>query len=58
MPLSILFWVVYIIAILFGMYANYEAGQPLWYRRAGAYFTIWVLLGILGWEVFGAVVKR
>ena len=58
MPLSILFWVIYVICILFGVWSNYDAGQPLWYRRAGAYLVLWLLVGVLGWEVFGPVVRR
>ena len=57
MPLGILFWVVYVIAILFGLWSNYEANQPLWFKRAGAYSILWLLVGILGWAVFGSVVK-
>ena len=57
MPLGILFWVVYVIAILFGVWSNYEAGQPLWVKRAGAYGVLWLLVGILGWSVFGPVIK-
>ena len=58
MPLGTLFWVVYVIAILFGVWSNYEAAQPMWYRRAGAYLVLWLLVGALGWEVFGSVVRR
>lgn len=58
MPLSLFFWVIYIIAILFGVWSNYEANQPLWYRRAGAYLVLWLLVGVLGWEVFGAAIRR
>jgi membrane protein YdbS with pleckstrin-like domain len=58
MPLGILFWVLYVIAILFGFWSYYEAGQPLWYKRAGAYAVLWILVGILGWEAFGPVVHR
>lgn len=58
MPIGLLFWVIYIIAILFGFWSNYEANQPLWYRRAGAYLALWLLVGILGWEVFGAAIRR
>jgi hypothetical protein len=57
MPIGILFWVVYVVAILFGLWSNYEANQPLWYRRAGAYLVLWFLVGVLGWRVFGSVVK-
>jgi membrane protein YdbS with pleckstrin-like domain len=58
MPLGILFWVVYVIAILFGLWSNYDVTQPLWIRRAGAYMVLWLLVGVLGWEVFGPVVRR
>jgi hypothetical protein len=57
MPLGILFWVVYVIAILFGVWSNYDAAQPLWYKGAGAYVILWLLVGFLGWQVFGPVVK-
>jgi hypothetical protein len=58
MPLGILFWVVYVIAILFGVWSNYATSDPLWFRRAGAYLVLWLLVGVLGWETFGPVVHR
>jgi len=57
MPLSILFWVIYTVAIIFGVWSNYAPAEPLWYRKAGAYLVLWLLVGILGWSVFGPVVK-
>lgn len=57
MELGTLFWVIYVVALLFGVWSNYEAGQPVWIRRAGAYGILWLLVGILGWRVFGSVVK-
>jgi hypothetical protein len=57
MPLGILFWVVYVIAVLFGVWSNYEANQPMWFKRAGAYLVLWLLVGMLGWATFGPVVK-
>jgi membrane protein YdbS with pleckstrin-like domain len=57
MPLSILFWVIYVIAILFGTWSSYEAGQPLWVKRAGGYAILWILVGILGWRVFGHIIQ-
>jgi hypothetical protein len=57
MPLGILFWVIYVIAIIFSVWSSYEVNQPLWFRRAGAYFVIWLLVGILGWRVFGPVIR-
>ena len=58
MQLGLFFWIVYVIAILFGVWSNYEAGQPLWVKRAGAYGVLWILVGVIGWEVFGPVVRR
>ena len=57
MPLGILFWVIYVIAILFGVWSNYAAADPAWPRRAGAYGVLWLLVGFLGWTVYGPVVK-
>jgi len=57
MSRELLFWVIYIISLLVGAWSNYEAGQPLWYRRAGGYLILWILVGLLGWSVYGAPVK-
>jgi len=61
MPLGYFFWMIYVIAILFGAWSNYEAtpaGQsPIWMRRAGAYFVLWLLVGLLGYATFGSVFK-
>lgn len=55
---GILFWVIYVIAILFGGWSNYEAAPNSgWQRRFGAYLVLWLLLGMLGWQVFGPVIK-
>ena len=57
MPLSILFWVIYLIAIVLAAWGYYEPNTP-WTRRFGGVFILWILVGILGWEVFGAAVRR
>jgi hypothetical protein len=56
MPLQILFWMIYVMALFFGLWINYEQGQP-WFKRSGSYLAVWLLIGILGWEVFGPVVR-
>jgi hypothetical protein len=58
MTLGLFFWVVYIIAILFGVWSNYAANDPLWTRRFGAYGILWLLVGVLGWANFGPPVHR
>lgn len=60
MPLGILFWVIYVIALLFGLWSNYEApapGQAPWFKRSGPYLVLWILVGFLGWATFGPVIK-
>jgi hypothetical protein len=56
MPMSILFWVIYIISLLVGFWGYYEP-TGAWVRRAGGYIALWVLVGILGWSVFGPAIK-
>ena len=58
MSKELLFWVIYIISVLVGGWSLYEPGQSaLWYKRAGGYFILWVLVGLLGWAVFGAAIR-
>lgn len=53
MTLGLLFWVIAVVAVVFGFYAP---SQPNLVRWA---FWPWVLcILILGWEVFGAAVHR
>ena len=54
MSLALLFWVLYIIAIVFSLYTN-RANWPGW---AGGSLVQFVLIGILGWAVFGAAIHR
>ena len=58
MTLSLLFWMIYIITMLFGLWTNYTPGQPFGIRPFGSFFVQWVLIGILGYEVFGAAIRR
>jgi hypothetical protein len=57
MPLSYLFWGIYILSIILGFMVNYEAGQPVWLRRFSGYIVLWVLVGLLGYRVFGPAVR-
>jgi hypothetical protein len=56
MPLQYLFWMIYIIAILFAGWAYYAPGTP-WTRHFSGVFVVWVLIGILGYRVFGSAIK-
>jgi hypothetical protein len=54
MTLSILFWVIMIVWLLFGLWIAWPAGP----RPIGNVVLIWVLLAILGWQVFGPAIHR
>jgi len=56
MPLAYFFWGFYVIAIVFNLWVSYD-GQPLWYRRAGHGVILWILVGMLGYRVFGHPVQ-
>lgn len=57
MPLSILFWVLMIVWLIFGFYSEYVPGQPYPIVRGGRHLIIFILFGILGWAQFGGPVK-
>jgi hypothetical protein len=57
MPLGILFWAVFILIGCFGGFWLYYDGQPLWGRRFSGYIVLLILVGILGYRVFGSAVK-
>lgn len=58
MTLQMWFWGIYVIALLFGVWVNYAPNDPLFPRRAGSYVALWILVGILGYGMFGSVIKR
>ncbi len=49
MPLAILFWVIFVVAVLL----HFWVGRPSWSN--GVLFMI--LFFILGWKVFGFIVQ-
>ena len=53
MPIGILFWVIFVVALLFGGYVLWPLGAG-----AGMHLAYFILIGLLGWQVFGAVVRR
>lgn len=54
MSISLLFWVLYILALVFSVYSNRTA-IPVW---AGGSLLQFILIGLLGWQVFGAAVHK
>jgi hypothetical protein len=56
MPLQYLFWGLYFFA-LFVCGFLYYGPDPTWGRRFGGLVAIWVLIGFLGYRVFGSAIK-
>lgn len=53
MTISLLFWIIYLVALVFGFWPS----QPFDRIRFGGSIVLFVLIGLLGWRVFGAAVK-
>jgi hypothetical protein len=59
MPLGIVFWVIMIVWFVFGMAVHFGAiaGAAAW-GGAVSNLLLFVLFAILGWQVFGPIVRR
>ena len=55
MPLSLLFWVLMVIWLVFGWWGAQPTAPP-WSRFGGSLLNF-ILFAILGWAVFGAAIK-
>lgn len=56
MPLGILFWVIFVLALLLHFWVYRGDIQGGRWEPFGGSLVFWLLLGILGWRVFGPVV--
>jgi len=57
MAIAIWFWVIFVLALFFGMWTGYTAGQPYPFKGWGVLLVIFVLIGLLGWKVFGGPIQ-
>ena len=63
MPAGIWFWIIYVICVIFGFWAWWPAApapnQAGWvgFRPLGGLLVIFILIGLLGWQVFGPPLK-
>ena len=56
MSISLLFWVIFIVYIVFGFYSNWPASGKG--TAIGGHLVVCILLALLGWAVFGAAIHR
>ncbi len=54
MSINLVFWVLYLIALVFSGYL----GRTNWQGWAGGSLLYFVLIGLLGWAVFGPAIHR
>ena len=53
MTIGFLFWLIWILALLFGGVGVFRAEPAGRWYGGGFSLVVWVLLGLLGWRVFG-----
>ncbi len=59
MPLGVLFWLLMVLWLLFGLYWHWPAAAdgPRGFAPLGGNLLLFILLFLLGWAVFGFVVQ-
>lgn len=57
MPIQYVFWFLMLLWLVFGVGPNWPRGDSPAYRPFGASLLLFVLIALLGWQVFGAAVK-
>ena len=60
MKIGLLFWLLMILWLLFGLWSYWPAGSggPIAYGPVGGSLLLFILLGLLGWMVFGAPLQK
>jgi hypothetical protein len=57
MTISLLFWVIYLLCVVFSVVTNLPVSQANSKPLIGS-VIVFVLIGLLGWQVFGAAVHK
>jgi hypothetical protein len=57
MSLSVWFWLFYVLSIVFAIWREYEPGKAYAWYRGSWYVFVYILLGLLGWKVFGSPIQ-
>ncbi len=55
MTMGLAFWIVYLLALFLNVFfIDYPTGQPYPVRRLPGVLVFYVLIGLLGYKVFGS----
>lgn len=57
MTKGMLFWILMLLWLIFGLWVHWDAIEGGHYRVVGGNLMLFVLLGLLGWKVFGSPVQ-
>lgn len=57
MGLDMWFWVIYVLSLVFSMYIEYVPGSAYPWPKGLRWLVFYILVGLLGYRVFGPVVK-
>lgn len=55
MEKGLAFWIIYLVCVVLGLYFDWPADGK--FRSLGGRVVLFILIGILGWAVFGAPIK-
>jgi hypothetical protein len=58
MNIATLFWVIMVIWLLFGLWSSWPAAGTNPVRPVGGLIILWVVIALLGWQVFGSAIHR
>ncbi len=58
MPLSFIFWLIFVLCFIFSFWSGGYYRPEVGYRPFGPYFAIFLLIFFLGWRVFGFVIQN
>jgi hypothetical protein len=57
MTIEVLFWLLMILWAVLGVYSRRDDFRGGNYGLIGGGVLLWVLLALLGWKVFGSIIK-
>lgn len=58
MTIGFLFWLIYVLAIVLAIILNRPlSNEPRAWYPLGGHLVIFILIFLLGWQVFGFVIK-
>ncbi len=55
MQAGLAFWIIALVAIVFGGVGAYRPAEPRW--GLASWFVLFVLILLLGWRVFGPILQ-